>query len=368
MRFKEKGNGLLLSTHVSRIDWLLAVYVGMVGRAQARVGFVAEVTTALMPILGWSRYLLGDILLQRAFHKDRPRILDNISAFHKSKVDRVLFLAPEGTIADPDVDDEYVKNCFDFMRKEKREPLTHLLTPRYKGMSAFVTHAPDNIASCSMCFVKDHPTVNPATGAVEGGVNTTKPLLSPGRQICDLHDIFGGGLKVFVKIQPLELFSDRSLLDAGREFDDAGAKKIREQLIEDQVLKDSWTRTFDETGKYPGIETADDWDVFPTLHFRMNGILAVHTYLTMVCGALIFGCSQATFLRWMVNLVLGTFVTHGASYTVGILTTDGKSRESLVGETAIKAFLRVAFGRNPNQGGKKEIDEAKGRVESKKTK
>lgn len=113
-----------------------------------------------MPIIGWSRYLLGDILLQRAFHKDRPRILDNISNFHKSKVDRILFLAPEGTIADPGLDDEYVAACEEFMVKDGRKPMTHLLTPRYKGMSAFVLHAPKNVASCSMSFVTDHPTVS----------------------------------------------------------------------------------------------------------------------------------------------------------------------------------------------------------------
>jgi len=45
--------------------------VGMCGggKAAPRVGFVAEVTTGLMPIVGWSRVLFGDILLQRAFHK-----------------------------------------------------------------------------------------------------------------------------------------------------------------------------------------------------------------------------------------------------------------------------------------------------------
>lgn len=48
-----------------------AIFVGMCGggKAAPRVGFVAEVTTGLMPIVGWSRVLFGDILLQRAFHK-----------------------------------------------------------------------------------------------------------------------------------------------------------------------------------------------------------------------------------------------------------------------------------------------------------
>ena len=45
---KGRGNGLLLSTHGSRIDWLIGVYIGMTPKNQVRIGFVAEVTTALM--------------------------------------------------------------------------------------------------------------------------------------------------------------------------------------------------------------------------------------------------------------------------------------------------------------------------------
>ena len=76
-RFLENcGTGLRTARRLSRRRIhpapMLRVRLSLqVGRRQSRVGFVAEVTTALMPIIGWSRYLLGDILLQRAFHKDR---------------------------------------------------------------------------------------------------------------------------------------------------------------------------------------------------------------------------------------------------------------------------------------------------------
>jgi len=122
------------------------------------------------------------------------------------------------------------------MKKEKREPMTHLLTPRYKGMSAFVTHAPDNVCSCTMSFVTDHGEVNASTGKIEGGVKCSKGLTDPGRIIPDLHSVFKGGLKCFVKIHTLELHSDAKLVEQGQELDEAGAKKIRQQLIEDQVV------------------------------------------------------------------------------------------------------------------------------------
>lgn len=357
MQFKEKGNGLLLSTHCSRIDWLLAVYVGMVGRRQSRVGFVAEVTTALMPIIGWSRYLLGDILLQRAFHKDRPRIIANINGFHESGVERVLFLAPEGTIADPGLDDAYVANCSEFMKKEGKAPLTHLLTPRYKGMSAFVTHSPNNIASCCMSFVEGDPAVDPKTGRVMGGNSCSTSLADPGRSIPDLHSVFAGGLKVFVNIHPIELYSDSSL-NSGEELDKAGALKIRSQLIADQETKDKWMRAFEEDKRYPGIKKGSDWHAFPIMHFRMNATLAVHTWFTVVSTAWLLGCSRGAVLKGMGYMILGTFALHGGSHKIGQWTSDGRSRESLVGETAIKAFLSVVFGRSMNQGGK-PADEAK---------
>jgi len=240
------------------------------------------------------------------------------------------------------------------MKKEKREPMTHLLTPRYKGMSAFVTHAPDNVCSCTMSFVTDHGEVNASTGKIEGGVKCSKGLTDPGRIIPDLHSVFKGGLKCFVKIHTLELHSDAKLVEQGQELDEAGAKKIRQQLIEDQVTKDEWMRVFDETGKYPGIATGRDWDLFPTLHVRMNAILAAHTWLTMAFGSWVFGVSHGCFALWMGYAVLATFALHGVSHKVGQWTSDGRSRESLVGETAIKAFLSVAFGRSMNQGGKKE--------------
>mmetsp|Transcript_19036 Transcript_19036/g.24836 ORF Transcript_19036/g.24836 Transcript_19036/m.24836 type:complete len:412 (+) Transcript_19036:85-1320(+) len=354
MKFKEKGDGLLLSTHCSRVDWLLAVYVGMVGRSQVRVGFVAEVTTALMPIIGWSRYLLGDILLQRAFHKDRPRILDNINNFHKSKVERVLFLAPEGTIADPGIDEEYVKACEQFMISDGRKPLTHLLTPRYKGMSAFVLHSPNNVASCAMTFVTGHPEVDEKTGAMIGGVKHSLSMSNPDRMIPDLHTIFRGGMAAFVNIHTLKLYNEGS-----DEIDEAGAKKIREQLIQDQILKDGWMRTFEETGKFPGIKSASDWTLFPALHFRMNATLIVHTLVTIKTSAWLFSCSDMKVVHAIIGIILLAFAIHGGSHKIGQWTTDGRSRESLVGETAIKAFLNVVFKRSMNQGGKPKEEEQK---------
>ena len=74
LRLKQRGNAVFLSTHCSRIDWLIGVYLCALDWPDtARVGFVAEATTALMPVIGWSRMLFGDIVITRAFHKDGTR-------------------------------------------------------------------------------------------------------------------------------------------------------------------------------------------------------------------------------------------------------------------------------------------------------
>ena len=183
-QLKSQGNSLLLSTHCSRIDWLIGEYLGMLGDRAVRVNFVAEMTIGLLPIIGWTRVLFGDILVMRAFHKDGPRIQANIEGFHASGVERLIFLAPEGFIADPGcaVGDKYIRDCEAFMADLGLARLTHVLTPRYKGMQVFVKHAPGNVGSCAMSFVEGYPTLDPATGAWRGGDPATLSLATPGRR------------------------------------------------------------------------------------------------------------------------------------------------------------------------------------------
>ena len=108
-----KGSSVFMTNHGSRIDWIIGLLMGQVVSPRVRVGFVAEITTMLMPVFGWSRGLFGDIFLRRTFHRDGPRITRNIESFHAAGVDRVLFLAPEGAIVDPGVprDSEYIDQC-----------------------------------------------------------------------------------------------------------------------------------------------------------------------------------------------------------------------------------------------------------------
>ena len=222
---KAVGNALVLSTHCSRIDYMVGAWVTAVDGVQARIGFVAEATAALMPIQGWWRVLLGDIFVTRAFHHDGPRIQANIDSFHKTGTERLIFLAPEGFIANPHdpVGDQYISDCDTFMKGQGRAPMTHLLTPRYKGMQHFLKHAPTNVGACAMAFVTGHPTIDKRSGSVVGGIHATHSLSDPRRSIPDLHSVFAGGLAVFVKYHDLRIAQDLA------------PEELKEALIADQV-------------------------------------------------------------------------------------------------------------------------------------
>jgi len=327
---KAKGDSLLLSTHCSRIDWLIGMYLGTLQPAERRIGFVAEMTIGLMPIIGWSRVLLGDILITRAFHKDGPNIVGNIRSYQKSGIKRLIFLAPEGFIADPKttVGDKYIAECEQFMQAAGREPLTHLLTPRYKGMQHFAKQAPDNVGSCAMVFVEGHASVDPTSGVVVGGHLATRGLRDAQRTIPDLHSVFKGGLGTFITTTPISVDISEESVASGR---------LRDQLLTDQARKDAELRHFEAHRTFPGAGAA--WDVVPTPHLRMNAYLLAQTVATVWLWSALGGITVQQVLTRIGYMTLFIFVCHASSHLSVRWSLGVSSKESLVGETAIKGLL-----------------------------
>jgi len=364
MECKEMGNSLILSNHSSRIDWLVGIWTGLCGRpptnkpmqfsSSPRVNFVAEVTTALLPVIGWSRFLFGDILLQRAFHKDGPRILRNIKRFHDSDIQRCIFLAPEGAIADPGVaeDEAYIRNCQEFMTDMGKEPFRYVLTPRYKGMTTFVTHAPESVASVTMAFIEGYPTINAQSGVAEGGNLCTRSLDSPDRKIPDLFTLFTGGLHVFVDFRRIQVSTDP------KEVDKQGESLIKTQLVEDQAKKDKILEHFEKYRRFPKVKLGSDVVIMqPTPSTIQTCIWLNFLQLLFFFGSA-FLCSlmfQVTLFEMLLNyrnMFLLFFAINSISYQSGKWAANGISRESLVGETAFKAVVFRLIGRSANQGGK----------------
>jgi hypothetical protein len=72
-------------------------------------------------------------------------------------------------------------------------------------MSAFVKHAPKNIAACTMCFVKGYNVTLDESGKVVGGTLCSLAMKNPKRIVPDLHTVFSGAMNTFVSIHSLEL-------------------------------------------------------------------------------------------------------------------------------------------------------------------
>lgn len=132
----------------------------------------------------------------------------------------------------------------------------------------------------------------------------------------------------------------------------AAPVQIRDQLIQDQQLKDSEMRMFDKEGKFPGIESGADWTELPAPRVMMNVILFLQLAATVLICSAVLGVAPSKFAMTCLWLFVRILLVYGASHAVGELLLGGRSSESLVGETAIKAALVYLTGRSANQGGK----------------
>lgn len=344
------GSSVFMTNHGSRVDWLVGLLMGSTLEPQVRVGFCAEFTTMLMPIFGWSRGLFGDIFLRRTFHRDGPRILDNIKSFKEAKVDRVIFLAPEGAIVDPGVekDAEYVQQCSKFMLDHDRRPLKYLLTPRYKGMQLVTTHNPEGIFSVTMAFVcrdKDSVQVDELTGAARGGCLCSRPLDDPARVIPDLHTIFRGGLHVFTHIVKVP----------GEKMSNDDPKGVRDTLLDDYARKDALLQTFRETGAY---SSDPEQYMLPIRHVRMNATLVLLAAWTCWVAKFVLGWSLRVVMRRVGISFVVLFLMHAFTH-LHAERISGASRESLLFETVLKMLMQRWMGGKLDHGGASSQEKAR---------
>lgn len=342
VRAKERGTSLFMANHGSRVDWLVGLLVGFADGPRVGVRFVAEITTALMPFVGWSRYLLGDVMLRRTFHRDAVNIKKNLDAFKRGSVDRLLFFAPEGAIADVGngADALYVDACRSFMEARQRKPLAYLLTPRYKGLAAFLGHPAHKgrpAQSVTMAFLTPSSSapikIDEKTGAVSGGVLCTRKLDDPARSVPDLTTVFAGGLTIFATISDCDFPPTENLDDPG----------LRDALLDDYARKDGELAAFEKTGAYTAVGKAADWTKVPVDHVAMNATLLSWIALSVVAVAALRGVSLVAALAAHGRAWAYVCLLHGATHALGVMVS-GHSRESLLGETVFKAVFELVRG------------------------
>lgn len=333
------SDALVLSTHCSRVDWLIGTYLSVLNGH--RVAFVAEATTALMPIIGWQRWLAGDIFVTRAFHQDGPRIASNVASYKASAISRLLFLAPEGFVADPGsaVGEAYLPQCDAFMAREGRPPLTHLLTPRYKGMQSFVQHAPRSVLSVAMAYVTD-AVLEAHTGTLLGGSLLSRGLRDPQRVIPDLHTVFRGGLSVLIQGGFISL-------------DASDPQKLKEQMLDDQQMKDTMMQLWQQSGHvlsdaqtaayYSLDKPPSPMEEVARPHLWLNAYFFGHTAASALVLSILLRISYLSALVTLAYVVCGIACLHGSTHYGARLLTGSGSMESLCGETAIKAALGLCI-------------------------
>jgi len=119
-------NSLMLANHGSRIDWMIAMFVGYqktynkaVKATRVRVGFVCERVIKYMPVIGWYRNVVcEDVFVDRSFNVDKVNISSNLQDFHESNNERMLFLSPEGVVVDfGERDRKYMQDCKEFSKR-----------------------------------------------------------------------------------------------------------------------------------------------------------------------------------------------------------------------------------------------------------
>jgi len=322
VNFLKERNSLWLSNHGSRIDWVMARFLGFASPT-VRVNFVMESFLKWMPAVGWHcNWIAGDIFVKRSFKQDRVEIQRWIRNMRQTNIPCLLFLAPEGMIVDTTskrnaLGRKYLLNCRNFCEQQGYPKFEYVLTPRYKGISVLKEHANavgGDIVSATMAFTRDGKLLN-------------NRLDSPSREIPDLYAVyaglFGKPLIVYAHLHKIELCDEPAEL-----------KRI---MMEDYLRKDKLLKHFDERGYFPDENGENTpYDLVEVPHVRLNVLFFSHTFSVFFVGHLL---GQWQLLKYCIVLMLFSFTFFN---TFGRFIF-GYSIESLPFETGLKPLLFLYY-------------------------
>ena len=330
----KKTNSVILANHGARIDWVVGLFICEAGNLRARVAFVVEWVIKWIPVLGWYRWLMEDIFVNRSYKQDGPNIKRNIESFHKTKTKRFFIMCPEGKICDNTVEDDriYIDDCQNFCKENGYPVFNYLLTPRYKGLGGMLHHSNKNkgLISAINAYVN-----------VETGMLLNNKLRSTSRIVPDWYTILGGKIKVVIHIHRMPVFTDR-------DFD------VKNSLMKDYARKDRELAYFHKNGKYQDADVENDpYEPIPVNHIRMNISLLMNCILWVMYYMYTAPNEYQYFLHHNINYALLYalyrtlrilfifFIVISASHNIGfyIITNDSISRESVPFETPIKGLL-----------------------------
>jgi|AntRauTorckE5430_2_1112549.scaffolds.fasta_scaffold03320_4 1-acyl-sn-glycerol-3-phosphate acyltransferase len=322
MQASKSTNSLLLSSHSSRIDWMVAMFIGNLTNIgeqpsrKCRVGFVCEALIQFMPFVGWYRKLIcHDIFVWRSFDKDEHTIKTNIADFHEVSEQRMLFLSPEGVIVDyGEKDTNYINECRQFAIKNGFKPLDYVLTPRYKGTSCLLQQVVSGgpIVSICLAFVRDGRLLN-------------CKLLSEDRVVPDIYDLTQG-----IAGAPVDIFIHLRRISV----DPASSFNAKAVLMDDYIWKDSVLAAWEarlSNGELDGKWMAQYTPIKGCKRDILINHLA-HAFF-MIGMAVTFGS-----ISFLLKTFAWIFAVISVSHTIGWYANMA-SMESVPFETGIKAAI-----------------------------
>jgi len=319
-RKSKERNMLILSNHGSRVDWLIALFLGFADTPRCRVNFVVESFLKFMPAIGWHCYwICEDIFVERSFNSDRKVISKRVSNMRRAGHPCQLFLAPEGMIVDTTskrnaIGKLYLENCRTFCKEQGYPKFDYVLTPRYKGISVLKEHTEavgGTILSVTMAFTRDGKMLN--TG-----------LDNPEREIPDLYAVYAGmissPIKVYVHTKKISLSDDPA--------------EIKKIMMGDYARKDKLLKYFDEHGCFP--DEGLTYEEIEVPHLWLNVLNVLHTIAVILIMDILN-------LRYLVKYgIIAMLVSLFCCNTLGRIIF-GYSIESVPFETGIKPLLHLYY-------------------------
>jgi len=314
-------DSLFLANHGSRIDWMIAMFIGHLKKVgdrasiRCRVGFLSEAVIQYMPLIGWyRRFVCDDIFVTRSFSKDASVIDKNIAYFHGAGQSRMLFLNPEGVVVDhSDHDMEYIQQCQHYCRNYGIPPFEYVLTPRYKGSTCLSDQMSDGglIISTCLVYVRDGKLLNCR-------------LLSSERIVPDIYHltqgVTGKPISVYIHLKKMQFTSTpsdaKSILMAEYGWKDSVLAKWEKRLKE-RKNGSRWISQFVE------VKGSQTWTI-------LNQI--AHLIAILLTANSLGRTSQS------VLLFLVMYCAIGLCHTIGWFI-NATSMESVPFETFIKAVL-----------------------------
>lgn len=312
----QKRNFLVLSNHGSRVDWMVARFLGF--SALCRVNFVVESFLKFMPAIGWHCYwICEDIFVERSFQRDSAVISKRVRNMRRAGHPNTLFLAPEGMIVDTtsrrnSMGRLYLENCRKFCKEQGYPKFDYVLTPRYKGISVLKEHTEavgGDILSVTMAFTRDGKMLN-------------QGLDSPEREIPDLYAVYAGmfssPIHIYVHSKKISLSDDPAEL-----------KKI---MMGDYARKDNLLKYFDKHGCFP--DEGFTYDEVKVPHMLLNVINIIHSVAVVLM-------MEAMNLRFILKSgICAMLISLFCCNTLGRIIF-GYSIESVPFETGIKPLLHL---------------------------